>query len=131
MAVRNAAAEPGSYPLIIFSHHSGGHRRAATFLHTHLSSRGYVVTALDHSEIVAKELAHRAGETAEQLSARVEAWIANRVPDIRFLLDHLLSSPAWNSETNLDPTQIGIAGHSFGGWAALATPESPRKTTVA
>ncbi len=124
MAVRNAAAQPGTYPLIIFSHHSGGHRRAATFLCTHLSSHGYVVSALDHSEVIAVELARRDGETDEQKTAQAEAWIANRVPDIRFLLDHLLGSAGRDSEANLDPTQIGIVGHSFGGWTALATTTS-------
>jgi hypothetical protein len=34
-AVRDAAAEPGMHPLIVFSHHSAGHRRTATFLCTH------------------------------------------------------------------------------------------------
>jgi dienelactone hydrolase len=120
MAVRNAAAQPGTYALVIFSHHSGGHRRAATFLCTHLSSHGYVVAALDHSEVVAAELAPKDGETAEQKTARAEAWIANRVPDTCFLLDCLLNGPPWDSETKLDPTQIGIVGHSFGGWTALA-----------
>jgi dienelactone hydrolase len=122
-AVRNAAAQPGSCPLILFSHHSGGNRRAATFLCTHLSSHGYVVAALDHSEVVAPELARRAGETAAQIAARAEVWIANRVPDIRLLLDHLLNGAAWESDAKLDPSQIGIAGHSFGGWTALAAPE--------
>lgn len=120
MAVRNAAAQPGTYPLIIFSHHSGGPRRMATFLCTHLSSHGYVVAALDHSEVVALELARRDGETDEQKTARWEAVIANRVPDIRFLLDHLLNGAAWDLETRLDATQIGIVGHSLGGWTALA-----------
>jgi dienelactone hydrolase len=73
--------------------------------------------------VVAAELARRDGETAGQTAARAEVWIANRVPDIRFLLDHLLSSAAWESEAKLDPTQIGIVGHSFGGWTALAAPE--------
>jgi dienelactone hydrolase len=118
-AVRNAAAHPGTYPLILFSHHSGGHRRAATFLHTHLSSHGYVVAALDHSEVVAAELKGKDGETAGQLAARAEAWVANRVPDIRFLLDQLVSSV----EANVDPAQIGIVGHSFGGWTVLAAPD--------
>jgi len=121
-AVRNAAALPGNYPLVIFSHHSGGHRLAATFLHTHLSSHGYVVAALDHSETVAKELKGRDGETFEQLAARVDAWISNRVPDVRFLLDYLLGS-----ETNLDSSRIGIVGHSFGGWTALAAPEADQR----
>jgi dienelactone hydrolase len=131
MAVRNAAAQPGTYPLIIYSHPSGGHRRAATFLCTHLSSHGYVVAAVDHSEVVAAELARRDGETAEQKTTRVEAVIANRVPDLRFLLDHLLSSAAWDSDTHLDPTRIGVVGHSFGGWTVLAaTAEESRIRAV-
>src|SRR5262245_60549852 len=56
-SARDATPHAGAYPLILFSHHSGGHRRAATFLHTHLASHGYVVAALDHSEVVDKELA--------------------------------------------------------------------------
>ena len=120
-AVRDAAAEPGTYPLIVFSHSSGRwRRRGATFLCTHLSSHGYVVAALDHSEVVAVELAPGDGETDEQKSARAEACIANRVPDTRFLLDHLLKGAAWDSESSLEPNRIGIVGHSFGGWTALA-----------
>ena len=122
-AVRDAAALPGTCPLIVFSHHSGGHRRAATFLHTHLASHGYVVAALDHSEMVAPELARPSEETAEQLAVRMEAMIASRVPDIRFLLDRLLDGAAGDSEIRLNAAQIGIVGHSFGGWTALATPE--------
>jgi dienelactone hydrolase len=122
-AVRAAAAQPGSYPLIVFSHCSGCRRRQATFLCTHLSSHGYVVAALDHSEVIAPELTWREGETVEQKTARIEAWIANRVPDIRFLLDHLPAGGAWDAEVRLDPTRIGIVGHSFGGWTALAVPE--------
>jgi dienelactone hydrolase len=130
-AVRDAAAQPGTYPLIIFSHPSGTHRRTATFLCTHLSSHGCVVAALDHSEVVAVELASREGETDEQKAERVEAVIANRVPDTRFLLDHLLTSAALAPETHVDPTRIGIVGHSFGGWTALAVPEvEPRIRAV-
>lgn len=123
MAVRNAAAEPGMYPLIVFSHHSGGNRRAATFLCSHLSSHGYIVAALDHSEMVAPELARKDGETTEQRAARAQSWVASRVPDIRFLLDYLLSSVDLLPEIQLDRTRIGIVGHSFGGWTALAAPE--------
>lgn len=126
-AVRNAAAEPGTYPLIIYSHPSGGNRRSATFLCTHLCSHGYVVAALDHSEVVAMELARKDGETDEQKSARQRAWIANRVPDISFLLDYLLVGATWNSEARLADGRIGIVGHSFGGWTALAAAEVERR----
>ena len=125
-AVRDAEARPGTYPLVVFSHPSGAHRRTATFLCTHLASHGYVVAALDHSEVVAPELAPGAGQTAAQRAARVDAWIVNRVPDVRFLLDHLLGG-AWDSPAALDPTRVGIVGHSFGGWTALAAPDVERR----
>src|SRR6266536_425619 len=121
-AVRDAAAQPGTYPLVAFSHSSGGHRRSATFLCTHLASHGYVVAALDHWEVVAEDLAPRAGETAAQRATRVDAWIANRVPDIRLPLDHLLGG-GWPSPAAPDPARIGVVGHSFGGWTALAAPD--------
>jgi len=125
-AIRDATAHPGTYPLIIFSHASGHHRRGATFLCTHLSSHGYVVAALDHFEVAAA-LGPREGETEAQRTVRVEAVIANRVPDIRFLLDYLFTTNAWHSDAVLDSARIGIVGHSFGGWTALAAPDVERR----
>jgi len=111
---------PGTYPLILYSHHSGGHRRAATYLCTHLCSHGYVVAALDHSEAVAPELKYRDGETKEQSAARAELVIASRVPDLRFLLSQV---PATD--------QVGLVGHSLGGWTVLAAPDvEPRVRAV-
>jgi len=125
LAVRDATRQPGTYPLIVFSHSSGGGRRQSKFLCTHLSSHGYVVAALDHSEVVAAELARKNDETAGQTTARQQFWIANRVPDIRFLLDYLLN------EEDLNSNRIGIVGHSFGGWTALAAPDvDPRIRAV-
>src|SRR5262249_23552869 len=130
MAVRDADVLSGVHPLVIFSHPSGFHRRSATFLSTHLSSHGYVGAALDHSEVVAKELAARANATAEEKAAGMDAWIASRVPDVRVLNDHMFDSvnPDWprhfNDRVVWDPDHIGLVGHSFGGWTALATPET-------
>ena len=118
MAVRDAAAQAGTYPLILFSHSTGGDRRQSAFLCTHLSSHGYLVAALDHSERVVAELARKDGESAAQKTSRAQAWIANRMPDVHFLLNYVLSVS--DSKTKVDPTRIGIVGHSFGGWTALA-----------
>jgi predicted dienelactone hydrolase len=119
-----------TWPLIVFSHSSGGNRRQSTFLTTHLASHGYVVAALDHSEIVSPELARNPSDDSAQSAARFQEWIANRVPDIRFLLDRLLSDETEASARN-DRARIGIIGHSFGGWTALATPEQePRIRAV-
>jgi predicted dienelactone hydrolase len=126
--VRGAAAVSGNHPLIVFSHGSAvGGRRMCTYLCTHLASHGYVVAGLDHSELVAPELARRDGETEDERTARTEAWIANRVPDIRFLLDHLLAGPSWDSSATIDATRIGIVGYSFGGWTALAATAVERR----
>jgi pimeloyl-ACP methyl ester carboxylesterase len=76
---------------------------------------------------VSAELARKVGESDEQKSARWKALIANRVPDIRFLLDQLLSSATWDSEANIDSAQIGLVGHSFGGWTVLAATEVERR----
>jgi dienelactone hydrolase len=105
-------AEPGVWPLVLYSHHSRGSRRAATYLTTHLASHGYLVAALDHSEVVAPEIA-----------SHVEGFIANRVPDARFLLDYMLDG-AIPCTARPDPDRIAIVGHSFGGWTALALPET-------
>jgi predicted dienelactone hydrolase len=132
---RDAPARPGPHPLVVFSHHSGGHRRSSSFVATHLASHGYAVAALDHSEVVAPELAGRDGETAAERAARIRAIIGSRVPDVTFLLDHLLGGPGAGRDgrpgIGLDPARVGVAGFSLGGWTALAAPEhEPRVRAV-
>jgi dienelactone hydrolase len=136
-AVRDAVPGGGTLPLVVFSHSSGAGRRSATFLCTHLSSHGYIVAALDHSELVAPELARKVDETAEQKCARWDALIASRVPDVILLLNHLLGratlfdGESGENATTIDPIRIGIVGHSFGGWTALASIETePRISAV-
>src|SRR6202521_1370238 len=123
-------AQPGkAHPLVLFSHSSGGHRRAATFRATHLASHGYAVAAMDHSEVVAAELARTEGETDTARAPRIGAVIASRGPDIRFLIDHLLGEAG--ADIPLDVAQIGLVGHSFGGWTVLTTAEvEPRVRAV-
>jgi dienelactone hydrolase len=130
---RDAPARPGEHPTIIFSHFSGGGRRTATYLTTHLASHGYAVAAMDHSELVAPELGPRPGESAAGRACRIDAIIASRVPDVRVLLSALTGPRpvAELSGISLDRELIAVAGHSFGGWTALAAPESePRVRAV-
>lgn len=120
LAVRDAAGSPGTFPLVVFSHGSArGARRMATFVCTHLSSHGYVVAALDHSEVVAPAVP-RSGETKEEKLARAQALIANRVPDLRFLIGSLVNGIA---RFQIDPGRVGVVGYSLGGWTVLATAE--------
>src|SRR5579863_10120674 len=91
--------EPGAWPLVLYSHYSRGNRRSATYLTTHLASHGYLVAALDHSEVVAPEIA-----------CNIQGFIANRVPDACFLLDCMLAG-AIPSAAQPDPDRIAIVGH--------------------
>ena len=117
-AVRDAGARPGRWPLALYSHPSGAHRRAATFLCTHLASHGYVVAALDHSEVIAAELSRQQGETEPQKTARWKALMDSRVPDLRLLLDRVLAA------ADVDAARIGAVGHSLGGWTVLQAVEA-------
>jgi hypothetical protein len=79
-ATLNCAIPQPRPAFIVFSHASGHHRRGATYLSCH----GYVVAAMNHSEVVAPEPAYPPDETAEQKTARLPGVIGSRVPDIRF-----------------------------------------------
>jgi predicted dienelactone hydrolase len=114
---RDATALSGTYPLIVFSHHSGGGRLASSFLCEHLAGHGYVVAALDHSEVVAGDLHAVAGESEQRRTARIRAWIESRVPDLRFLIDRLLE--ACELPVHIAGEAVGAVGHSFGGWTVL------------
>ena len=96
--------------LILFSHFSGGSKTASSFLCEHLASHGYAVAALDHSDHSLPRPSD-AADPAEK-NARLRALIEARVPDIQFLLEVIGKAGQ----------RIGIVGHSFGGWTALAAP---------
>ena len=54
--------------------------------------------------------------------------MASRVPDVLFLLAHLTAGESSHAnDIELDLDQLGLVGHSFGGWTALATPDLERR----
>ena len=132
-AARDAPVRQGRYPLIAFSHSSYGDRRQSAHLTTHLASHGYVVVAADHEGNSAADFAARAGAapmTSEERDAYIARIIADRVPDIRTLLDRVLAGAAADVSAVIDATRIGLAGWSFGGWAVLATPEHDERVSA-
>ena len=48
-APRDSVPQNGRFPLVVFSHGWGGHRRQTTHFCTHLASHGYVVASPDHT----------------------------------------------------------------------------------
>ncbi len=78
-AVRDATPRDGTYPLVVYSHPSAGHRRQSSFLCTHLASHGYVVAAVDHAGNTALDFV----EHARRLAHRHQPQRGSDRPDIR------------------------------------------------
>jgi len=123
-AVRDAAPRAGSYPLVMFSHGFGGHRRQTTFLCAHLASHGYVVAAVDHTgntiaDMMQMMLQAQMGTRPPDTAASLREFIETRPADVVFVLDQLLAGAVPAVAPLIDRERIGVAGHSFGGWTTL------------
>jgi predicted dienelactone hydrolase len=106
----------GPFPLVIFSHGSGGIRFQSFFLCETLASHGFVVAAPDHTGNTAIDLLLG---TADPFAKSA----VDRPLDVSFLITTLLArsaDPADELHRRIDPDRIGVTGHSFGGFTSLA-----------
>ena len=114
VAVREAPIAPdGPFPLIAFSHGSGGIRFQNTFQVEHLASHGYVVIAPDHQ-----------GNTFFDSSVSLEQQRIERPIDIVYLLNAFsgfTADPASRFSGWVDTGKsFGVTGHSFGAFTSFA-----------
>ncbi|MFQ3535433.1 MAG: alpha/beta fold hydrolase [Aggregatilineales bacterium] len=103
------------YPLILFSHGLGGARIQSVFYAEHLASHGFVVMAADHPGSAFADLLRGSPE-------RILESFARRPLEILRLLEY---AAALNAEDEalrglIDVETVGVTGHSFGGYTALA-----------
>ena len=119
-----APAATGACPVVIFSHGLGGTREGASYLGDCWASNGYVAVFLQHTG--SDESVWRGKSRpmqAMRAAASDPAEVLNRPRDVAFALDRLA---AMNTETNsplrgrLDLGRVGVSGHSFGAYTALA-----------
>lgn len=113
-AVRDATLAPGGpFPLIAFSHGSGGIRFQNTFQVEHLASHGYVVLAPDHE-----------GNTFFDSSGDLEQLRVERPLDVIYLLNAFsgfTADPASRFAGWIDTERpFGVTGHSFGAFTSFA-----------
>ncbi|MDZ7675295.1 MAG: prolyl oligopeptidase family serine peptidase [Acidimicrobiales bacterium] len=101
----------GPFPLVVFSHGSGGLRQQSTSIVETIASHGFVVVAPDHAGNTAIDQL-LGTETERDITAR------NRVLDTRFLID-VVEADGLASEL-ADADRVAVMGHSFGGYTALA-----------
>lgn len=108
-AVRDAEALDETFPLVLFSHGSGGVRVQSTFLTIPLASHGYVVAAPDHDGNTLYDLVEDGDLDIESLGN----GLFDRPKDLIATLDGVLG------EFDVDPDRIGASGHSFGAVTSL------------
>ncbi len=118
-----ARPEGGGYPLVLVSPGSGHNAVLYSSLAEDLASHGFVVAGIDHAH-EAYPVEFPDGRIPPRQEYGDDPWPAGAVQrggDVSFLLDRLTgadgAAPAWRWSEVLDPSRIGMAGHSWGGAA--------------
>ena len=96
-----------SYPLIMFSHGTGGNRLASQWFCAGLANKGFIVAAVDHY-----------GNTYDNPIPIEFVSIWKRPQDISFVLSKLLTEKQFAG--NISESNIFAAGFSLGGYTSLA-----------
>ena len=115
MAVRDAAPDTsaGPYPLLIISHGYPGNRFLLSHLGENLSSKGYVVVSIDHTDSTYSD------------QATVTSSFLNRPLDQLFVLNEIArlntndAGGTLNGMVNADTT--ALIGYSMGGYGVVNT----------
>jgi len=97
-----------TYPLLVFSHGTGGFNIAMMWLGHYLASHGFIVAAVNHH-----------GNTAAESEPTPQGFILfwERATDLRLLVDRVLGDPEIGP--HVDPNRIGAVGFSLGGATVL------------
>ena len=107
-----AASASRPVPMIVFSHGIGGSRRGYSYLGQFWASQGYASLHLQH---VGSDRAIWTGNVLSTFgrlqAAAQEGEALDRVQDLRFALDQMLTGPL---APQIDASRLIAAGHSYG-----------------
>ncbi|MBD2102279.1 alpha/beta hydrolase [Leptolyngbya sp. FACHB-261] len=107
-------------PIVVISHGLGEDRASFRYIALQLASYGYVVAVPEHSGSSDQRLRNVLAGLENAVVDPQE--FVDRPRDISFLLDELtrLNQTDPRLRGRLDPEHVGVFGHSFGGYTALA-----------
>jgi predicted dienelactone hydrolase len=117
-------APAAGFPVVIFSHGFSGCNTQSVFLMEALAKAGYLMVAPNHADAhCGSAFRNGAGWRPEEPFQRTGAWseatYRDRRADIEAVLDWVLSAKTFQG-VPVDAGRVGIAGHSLGGYTALA-----------
>jgi predicted dienelactone hydrolase/ABC-type amino acid transport substrate-binding protein len=112
--------QPQPSPLVVISHGLGSDPKDFSYLAEHLASYGFAVAVPEHIGSDTKHLESILDGRATGDVSPVE--FVDRPLDVKYLLDELtrLSNTEPDFKGRLNLQQIGMMGHSFGGYTSLA-----------
>jgi predicted dienelactone hydrolase len=123
LALDGTPSKAGPFPVVVFSHGFGGCGTQSVSFTEELARRGYVVAAPDHKDAlcgVDGTGALRVIKT-DELFSRPERWNEttqiDRKNDVLLALQWVLNAAEFGSR--IDRNQVGLVGHSLGGYTAL------------
>ncbi|HEX4492876.1 MAG TPA: hypothetical protein VH914_16845 [Acidimicrobiia bacterium] len=109
---RDAAAAPGTYPLVLFSHGFSGIRMQSSFLTSHLASWGMIVASPEHPS---RDLTHAlVGEVGP-----AQASVNDIKATLQLVTDQNRKSGSL-LDGHVDLAHVAAVGHSAGGATVLS-----------
>src|SRR4051812_42125094 len=127
VAIDSPPASCAQFPLIVFSHGWAGCGTQTVYLTEQLARLGYIVAAPDHNDhacsvdgtsvpllLVNFEFPFSQFGEASKWTDQTASY---RNADIDAVLNYMLNT--WSGKAAVNPNQIVMAGHSFGGYTAF------------
>ncbi|KAF3884147.1 MULTISPECIES: alpha/beta hydrolase [Nostocales] len=110
----------GRVPVIVVSHGLGSDSSNFAYVATYLASYGFAVVVPNHPGSDTKQLRSLLNGKTNEVAPPDE--FQNRPLDIKYVLDQLEDRNKFDSryKGRLNLQQVGVFGHSFGGYTALA-----------
>jgi predicted dienelactone hydrolase len=108
----------GKTPVVVFSHGLASRPEDFSQIAEHLASHGFVVVLPQHPGSDFQQAEALVNGTSRQVFLLNE--FIDRPLDITYVLDELERRNPSQFENRLNLTQVGVGGHSFGGYTALA-----------
>lgn len=115
LTIYEPVGAPRPLPVVIFSHGLANGRDGYTYLGRQWASHGFVSVHPEH--VGASHEVERKGLIALYRAGNDHRYWEMYPDDLRFIIDHLASSPLHN---RVDTMRVVVAGHSLGAYAALA-----------